>query len=152
MSIKFYRANDKLYGFLSNCYRCKIVFDGRIFDSSERAYQFGKFRDEKLREWFMSYILSPRHVAIFAHALQTWDISPGWSKSRIQRMKDVVRAKFTQNKDLRQLLLDTGDEELIELGSVSNPVNRRWGMVEAHGKLIGQNLLGQILMEVRAEL
>ena len=146
--ITFYRANEKPYGVLSNLYRCRIMFEGLEFPSAEHAYQYGKPRKPELAEWLMSPVLTPRHVAIFAHALQTWDISPGWSRDRYLRMRLVLHAKFSQNERLAKVLLSTGDAELVETGTVDNAVNRRWGRVNGNG----QNQLGFLLMETRTRL
>ena len=57
----------------------------------------------------------------------------------------AVRAKFRTHADLRAELLATGDEELVE----NAPGDYYWGC-GADGS--GKNMLGRILMEVRAEL
>jgi hypothetical protein len=82
-----------------------------------------------------------------AHGLYTWDIVPNWSKIKYERMKAVLRAKFVQHSDLRELLLATGDARLVETGNVDNAVNRTWG--EVNGK--GRNILGLLLMELRTD-
>jgi predicted NAD-dependent protein-ADP-ribosyltransferase YbiA (DUF1768 family) len=72
----------------------------------------------------------------------------GWSRTKFDRMRRVLRAKFTQHDDLRELLLDTGDARLVEAATVDNEVNRLWGEVNG----VGQNMLGTMLMELRGEL
>lgn len=59
--------------------------------------------------------------------------------------------KFTQDEELKRVLLDTGDRELVE----ASPRDRIWGVgfgaknaEKSRGKW-GLNLLGQALMEVR---
>lgn len=145
--VRFYRANEKPYGPLSNLYRCPIVFEEQRFPTAEHAYQAGKPIKENVRKWLMS-APSPSLVAMAAHGLYTWDIRPDWSKIKFTRMRDVLHAKFTQHEDLRQLLLSTGDARIVESGNVDNQVNRTWG--EVNGK--GQNMLGVLLMELRAAL
>jgi ribA/ribD-fused uncharacterized protein len=83
-----------------------------------------------------------------AHGLFSWDITPGWSQGRRDRMRAVVLAKFRQHADLAEILIGTGEARIVEAATVDNEVNRRWG--EVNGK--GMNLLGIILMEVRDEL
>jgi predicted NAD-dependent protein-ADP-ribosyltransferase YbiA (DUF1768 family) len=63
-------------------------------------------------------------------------------------MLNVLRAKFSQNEDLRQLLCSTGSARLVETTRVDNAVSRHWGMI--NGK--GHNMLGVLLMKVRDEL
>ena len=71
-------------------------------------------------------------------------------------MKDGNRAKFTQNAELRALLLATRGTTLVE----ASPYDRIWGIglaatdPRAHDPKTwrGQNLLGKILTELRDEL
>jgi hypothetical protein len=83
-----------------------------------------------------------------AHGLYVWDIAEDWSKIKFDRMKRVLMAKFTQHEDLKSLLLSTGTARLVESATVDNSVNRLWGEVNG----VGQNKLGALLMEVRAEI
>jgi ribA/ribD-fused uncharacterized protein len=145
--IRFYRANEKPYGAFSNLHRRAVVFQGREFPTAEHAYQAGKPRKPAVREWILS-APSPSLLAMAAHGLYSWDIVEDWSSIKFDRMRQVLRAKFTQHEDLRLLLLSTGNAQLIEEGRVDNLVNRTWGRV--NGK--GLNMLGVMLMELRAEL
>ncbi|WP_226019293.1 NADAR family protein [Novosphingobium sp. FKTRR1] len=145
--IRFYRASEKPYGAFSNLYRREIEFEGERFATSEHAYQAGKPRKPEVKAWLMA-APSPALLAMAAHGLYYWDVSPGWSQKKFDRMRGVLRAKFTQHQDLRDLLLSTGTARLIETATVDNEVNRLWG--EVNGK--GKNMLGELLMELRAQL
>tara|TARA_A100001391_G_scaffold188617_1_gene159326 strand:+ start:23200 stop:23688 length:489 start_codon:yes stop_codon:yes gene_type:complete len=145
--IRFYRASEKPYGAFSNLYRRAIEFEGETFATSEHAYQAGKARKREVRDWVLS-APSPALVAMAAHGLYYWDIAPGWSKTKFDRMRKVLRAKFTQHEDLKKLLLSTGDARLVESATVDNEVNRLWGEVNGTGR----NMLGQLLMELRENL
>lgn len=145
--IRFYRASDETYGCFSNLFRRPVEFENVVFDTAEHAYQAGKARKPEVREWILS-APSPALVAMAAHGLYWWDIRSDWSKIKFDRMREVLRAKFTQHEDLREILLSTGDFRLVESATVDNPVNRLWG--EVNGK--GKNMLGQMLMELRTQL
>lgn len=145
--IHFYRSNEKPYGVFSNLHRTPVVFEGLEYPTAEHAYQAGKASKESVRQWILN-APTPSLVAMAAHGLYTWDIVPSWSKIKFDRMRGVLRAKFTQHENLRQLLLATGSARLVEAGTTNNAVNRLWG--EVNGK--GQNMLGVLLMEVRDEL
>lgn len=145
--IRFYRASEKPYGAFSNLYRRPIIFEGESFATSEHAYQSGKARKPEVRDWVLS-APSPALVAMAAHGLYYWDIAPGWSRTKFERMRGVLRAKFTQHEDLKELLHSTGDTRLVESATVDNEVNRLWGEVNGEGR----NMLGQLLMELRASL
>lgn len=145
--IRFYRANERPYGAFSNLFRRAVVFEGETFATSEHAYQAGKARNPDVRRWLMA-APTPALLAMAAHGLYTWDVAPGWSRTKFDRMRGVLRAKFTQHDDLRHLLLSTGSARLVEAATVDNAVNRLWGEVNGQGR----NMLGTLLMELRDEL
>lgn len=147
IEIKFYRANEKPYGALSNLFRRPVEFEGCTYPTSEHAYQAGKASKPAVRDWILS-APSPSLAAMAAHGLYSWDIVPNWAQIKFDRMRAVLRAKFNQHSDLAALLLSTGQARLVEAGTVNNAVNRLWGEVD--GK--GENMLGVMLMEVRTEL
>ncbi|KAF8444234.1 hypothetical protein BGX38DRAFT_1198798 [Terfezia claveryi] len=74
-----------------------------------------------------------------------------WEAHRFEIVKWGNYLKFTQNKELKQLLLGTGDRELVE----ASPRDWIWGVgfgaknAEQNRDRWGQNLLGKALMEVR---
>lgn len=144
--IGFYRANEKPYGAFSNLYPRPIEFEGSVFATSEHAYQAGKASKQAVRDWILS-APTPSLAAMAAHGLYVWDVVPNWAQIKFDRMRAVLRAKFEQHVDLKDLLLSTGNARLVETGTVNNAVNRLWGEVE--GK--GQNMLGVMLMELRTE-
>ncbi len=145
--IHFYRASEKPYGAFSNLFRREIVFEGERFVTSEHAYQAGKARKPAVRAWLMA-APSPALLAMAAHGLYYWDVAPGWSKTKFDRMRAVLHAKFTQHDDLRDLLLSTKTARLVESATEDNAVNRLWGEVNGEGR----NMLGEMLMELRAKL
>lgn len=145
--LKFYRANEKPYGVFSNLFRCEIKFEDRLFPTAEHAYQAGKAVKPAVREWILM-APTPALAAMAAHGLYTWDVVPNWASIKVDRMRAVLRAKFSQHENLKKLLLDTGKRRLVEAGTTNNAVNRFWGEVD--GK--GENTLGKLLMELRGEL
>lgn len=142
--IRFYRASERPYGGFSNLYRREVTFEGEVFATSEHAYQAGKARKPEVRQWLMA-APSPALLAMAAHGLYYWDVAPGWSTGKFDRMRAVLAAKFSQHADLRALLLSTGEARLVESATVDNEVNRLWGEVDG----VGRNMLGVMLMELR---
>jgi len=145
--VSFYRANEKPYGVFSNLYKCEVKFEGVVYPTSEHAYQAGKALKPAVRDWILA-APTPALAAMAAHGLYTWDIVPNWAEIKFDRMRRVLRAKFTQHPELADLLLSTGNARLVEASRVNNAVNRLWG--EVNGK--GQNMLGIMLMELREDL
>lgn len=79
-----------------------------------------------------------------------------WLKHRFQIVKEGNFHKFSQNQDLKEFLMTTGERVLVE----ASPVDPIWGIgmasdhEDSHNpeKWRGLNLLGFALMEVRDEL
>ncbi len=79
-----------------------------------------------------------------------------WLANRFRIVVEANHAKFSQNKALKEFLLNTGTRVLVE----ASPVDKIWGIgLAADDPLAanphewqGLNLLGYALMEVRAQL
>ena len=141
--IKFYSSSGE-HGFLSNLFRAPVEFEGRKFRSSEEAYQFGKPKDPAVAEWLVS--APKQHLcAIAAHSLLAFDMREDWNSIKVDRMRRVIEAKFTQNPELKELLLKTGNAVLVE----ESKTDAFWGIGK---KGNGKNMLGTLLMELRAKL
>jgi ribA/ribD-fused uncharacterized protein len=138
--IRFYAATGE-YGFLSNLYPCRIVYDDREFRSAEEAYQFGKPKDPEVAKWLVSSP-APRFCAIAAHALLSYDIKLDWQETKVERMKLVLRQKFEPGSPLAVKLMATGDAKLVE----ASKTDSFWGTGPVNK---GKNTLGRLLMEER---
>ena len=77
-----------------------------------------------------------------------------WKKHRYEIVVRGNLLKFSQNKDVLEKLLSTGEKNLIE----ASPMDRIWGIgyeernALAHMDNWGSNLLGLALMDVRKQL
>ncbi|GEM77589.1 NADAR family protein [Vibrio sagamiensis] len=79
-----------------------------------------------------------------------------WHEKRFDIVVKANLAKFSQNLDLKEFLISTGDRVLVE----ASPVDQIWGIGLAQDNPAsenpntwkGLNLLGFALMEVRAQL
>jgi ribA/ribD-fused uncharacterized protein len=139
--IQFYRVSDP-YGFLSNFAAAPIELDGAAWPTTEHYYQAQKFLDPARRE---SIRAAPTPGDAKARAWASGATPrPDWDAVRDEVMLAALRAKFTQHPELRDLLLATGDALLVE--HTTN--DHYWG---DGGDGSGQNRLGALLMQVRAE-
>lgn len=77
-----------------------------------------------------------------------------WDQHRFAIVSEGSYLKFSQNKDLKEKLLATGNRELVE----ASPTDRIWGIgfgaryASANRSEWGLNLLGKALMEARERL
>lgn len=128
------------YYFLSNFYSSQVTWEGITYQNNEAAFQSAKVLDKNNRQKFAN--LDPSASKRKGRNVQ---LRYDWEKVKFDIMYQICFAKFSQNSDLREKLLLTGNE-ILEEGN--NWGDRIWGTV--NGK--GQNNLGKILMRVREEL
>lgn len=128
------------YFFLSNFFEAPVVYDGISYRNNEAAFQAQKTKTKEERRMFSE--LNPSEAKRLGRRV---DLCGDWENVKVYVMTDIVRAKFTQNPDLGQKLLDTNDEQLVEGNTWGD---RYWGTVNGQG----QNRLGIILMQIRDEL
>lgn len=128
--------------YLSNFYDARVTWEGLTYLNSEAAFQAAKVLTNEERLPFT--VLPPNKAKRMGRQVK---LRPDWEQVKTRVMEEIVRAKFTQNPDLAELLLSTGDAELIEGTTWGDTC---WGIDLRTGK--GENRLGKILMKVRAEL
>jgi len=125
------------HAFLSNFYPSSIWIDGRQYQTCEHAYQASKTLVDSEHE-----VIRGAKTAGEAKKLgRSVNLRRDWESVKVDLMRKFVRLKF-ENPLLRELLLATGDAELIE-GNHWN--DTCWGVCRG----TGQNWLGKILQEVR---
>ena len=128
------------HDFLSNFHAASVEYEGIVYTNNEAAFQAQKVLEHEAKLPFAA--LPPgkakrmgRHVPLRAD----------WESVKEALMYEIVLAKFSQNPQLREKLLATGDVPLYE-GNTWNDFY--WGVCRGKGK----NALGKILMRVRQEL
>lgn len=128
------------YDFLSNYYVAPVTYNGLTFQSNEAAFQAQKTLNEGQRRKFTR--MAPNKAKAKGRNVI---LRSDWEQVKNKIMYEVCYAKFTQNPELKEKLLLTGDEELIEGNTWHDTY---WGVCNRRGK----NKLGKILMRVREEL
>src|ERR1051325_6592449 len=104
--IRFYRATGE-WGVLSNLYPSPIVLSGPTWPDVERYYQAGKAVDPSVSAWLLAAPTATL-CAQAAHALLPWQVVPGWTEKKVERMRTGLLAKFQQHQDLAAKLVATG--------------------------------------------
>lgn len=139
MKIDHFRGE---YAFLSNFWEVPVTYKGLTYGSNEAAFQAQKCMTEEEKMEFTQ--LRPSASKKLGRRVQ---LRPDWEEVKVTIMEEIVRAKFTQNEDLKQLLLATGDAYLEEGNTWHDTC---WGVDAKTGE--GLNHLGRILMKIREEL
>jgi len=124
--------------FLSNFANFPIRLRDKTWPTTEHYFQAQKFPRSEIED-LIRQAATPNE----AKALGSKNVTKrsNWPEIKEQIMYEALLAKFTQHKELKQKLLDTGERELIE-----NTGDLYWGNNE---QLTGLNRLGILLMEVR---
>jgi len=138
---------DDEYVFLSNFAHRPIIIKGKTWVTVEHIFQAAKTLDEDMREQI-------RLATTPGKAKQTGrkvHLRSDWEEIKEQVMLKCIRLKFRQYPGLKEQLLSTKDTVLIEGNTWHDNI---WGDCSCPKcqKIKGENLLGQILMQVREEL
>lgn len=139
--------------FLSNFYSATFKLEEHTFTSAEQAYFFFKARtckNEEAASVFLS-MSNPRKIKSDGDNIPSKAV---WEANKEAFMRSVVYSKFSQNPEIRDKLLNTGEAPLYECTR-----NRWWGCGLRFDSPDwnnmnppGLNKLGSILMEVRSAL
>lgn len=129
------------YFFLSNFSNYGFELEGVYYKTVEHYFQAQKC----INEQEFQQIVNAKTPALARKLGRKVSLRKDWPKVKEEIMMKGVRAKFTQNPKAKELLLKTGDAELIEGNTWGDSF---WGVCNGKGK----NKLGKILMEIRKEL
>ena len=127
------------YGFLSNFYLIPIEYEDIIYPSVEHAFQAAK----TVSVYQRAGILGQSTSASAKRMGKQVTLRPNWEDIKIRVMESLVKQKF-RDGDLKEKLLATGNEELIEGNWWGDTF---WGIYKGRGF----NYLGKILMKIREE-
>ena len=155
--IGFHREGEA-FGCFSNWYPAEFDYAGKHYATSEQfmMYQkvmmFGQFdlaaRIMETPDPEECKIIGRTNFPEFDGAL--------WKSTRYAVVKRGVREKFAQNPDILQVLLETGNSILCECAAKDADWGIKIGDTDPAYKDVskwqGENLLGKMLMEIRAEL
>jgi len=140
--IKFY-GTRKQYGCFSNFSKHDFYLDGQHWCTSEHYFQAQKFVGTKFYDE-VQQASSPRKAATIGRN-RSLPLRKDWETVKVDVMRKALRAKFTSNQKIKEVLLSTNNAKLVE----NSPTDYYWGC-GANGK--GRNVLGILLEEIRDEL
>lgn len=129
------------YRFLSNFWPAPVTFEGVFYPTVEHAFQAAKTLNLRIR----AEIRDCKTAADAKRLGRRASLRPDWEAVKLSVMESLVRQKFAPNTELAESLLATGNAVLIEGNTWGDCF---WGVCRGEG----ENRLGQILMQVRAEL
>ena len=139
---------------LSQWYNCYFEVDGVRYHTTEQYMMASKarlFGDEEVFRKIME-ANNPFDYKNLGREVQNF-VSEPWDSKKSEIVVEGNKAKFSQNPDLKDFLLSSGDAILVE----ASPYDKIWGigldretaMKGSVEQWQGENLLGCALMEVR---
>ncbi len=140
----------------SNFSAFALFWKGRLFPTSEHTYQWEKFDYVGVGELAGWAPRSPLRVKtsieVSRSAHEAYKIAEShaavrrtdWNEVRVDIMRSILRAKTHQHEYVARKLEETGDREIIE----NSWRDAFWGWGPNRD---GQNMLGKLWMEIRAE-
>jgi ribA/ribD-fused uncharacterized protein len=140
---------------LSNFYETNFKIDGIEYKSAEHAFEAIKAKTFGDEESFAKILKAKSAQSAKAAGNKVKDFKEEtWNEKQDEVMKTILRAKFTQNLELRKKLLDTDDKRLANADSR----DKYWGigtsantsLAKDPKKWKGENKLGKMLEELRA--
>ena len=123
--------------YLSNFYEYPMKVNGLVFTCVEAAFQSFKTTDPEIRKQFVG--LDGKAAKALGRKIQ---LREDWEQVKIKVMRQLIAAKFSKSLKTK-LVAEQGD--LVETNTWNDTF---WGVCNGQG----QNMLGKILMEVRAKL
>ncbi|MBZ8183186.1 NADAR family protein [Oscillatoria salina] len=142
MTIYFYGSRTQPYGCFSNFSPHGFELDGYWWTTSEHYFQAQKFVNTD-PAWFekIRTAKTPKDAAKMGRSREH-PLRLDWEQVKDEIMYQGVLKKFTTHPELREILLATGDNLIVE----NAPGDYYWGCGKDGS---GKNKLGQILMQVR---
>jgi len=140
----FYNKDEPYYEF-TNFAPYEVKIGQTVWPTSEHYFQAMKFRNSSTD--LMEQIRqnpNPRDAFETSRKFQRY-VDPKWSEVKDGFMMQVVTEKFKQHPELQEMLLRTGDRELVE----HTALDKYWG---DGGDGQGKNKLGRLLVIVRDQL
>lgn len=144
MVIYFYSASAAPYGCFSNFSRHGFQAEGYYWKTNEHFFQAMKFVKSVKDLEDVQRANTPKLAANIGRDRKR-PLRRDWESVKDDIMRRGVLLKFRTHADIREILLSTGDEEIVE----NAPHDYYWGC-GADGS--GKNRLGKILMETRSIL
>ena len=142
---------------LSQWFPAKFEVDGIAYKNAEQFMMAQKaklFADDEIFQKILQ-ASHPKEVKALGRLVKNYQ-EDLWQQHRFEIVVQANLAKFSQNAELKQFLLGTGNRVLVE----ASPVDKIWGIglatddenAEKPLQWKGLNLLGFALMQVRNQL
>lgn len=148
-SVVFLKTNERFGGLSNMAPGFPLRVNGVRIRTSEALYQACRFPHLPDVQRKIIDEHSPMTAKMRSKPFRK-DSRPDWDAVRVKIMRWCLRVKLAQNwREFSRLLLATGDRSIVEQSRKDD----FWGAkVAEDGSLVGMNVLGRLLMELREQL
>lgn len=115
------------------------MYEGLVYPSTENAYQAAKLVD---KDRFVFTMCSPGKAKRLGRELKN---HTNWDSKKLEVMNTVLLQKFCPGSFLAEKLMNTIFVDIIEGNTWGDTF---WGVCDG----VGENNLGKLIMEIRAQL
>ena len=140
--IEFWSKGQEAFRFLSNFHPCQVHYKGVVFSSAEHAYHW-----EKLANKEDFNLLESCSAAEIKKKISSFKKVENWEQIKIGLMRDITKAKFDQNADLRKKLMKLYLEGSVFVHEIPWK-DTFWGSYQK----IGLNMQGSLISQYAFEL
>eukprot|EP01125_Pyxidicula_operculata_P018933 TRINITY_DN6811_c0_g1_i1.p1 TRINITY_DN6811_c0_g1~~TRINITY_DN6811_c0_g1_i1.p1 ORF type:complete len:171 (+),score=23.98 TRINITY_DN6811_c0_g1_i1:36-548(+) len=152
----FWRPNEK-NGQFSQWWMSDFTVDGVVYCCAEQymmAMKAALFGDDKMQQLIMKE-RNPKEHQKMGKRVSNFD-NDVWNENKSKIVFDASVAKFSQDPELREYILSTGEKTLVE----ASPSDTIWGIglqwnhkdATNPSRWRGTNLLGKALMQARTHI
>ena len=139
---------EEEWGILGNFGRASVVVNGVEFSNTEKLFQCMKFAHMPV----IQEIYAQNNMGIKMKAkkkeYQVY-VREDWPRIFLDVLKFVLVTKYEQSEEFRNELERSKGLYIVEDESSRNKVADAYGTVREGAEMVGPNLLGQFLMELR---
>ena len=150
------------FGWLSNMAPFPIQYQNTVYLTNEALFQCLRFEDfpgdPKLKQQAQEAIRAQNSPMVVKWVSKRWFKDLGFhvnigDEQDLERMRLCLKLKINQHSHLVSELLKTEDKLIIEDSSNQKGKTRNiWGATYENGVWDGQNEMGRLWMELRAQL
>jgi len=140
-------------GWLGNMSPYPVRYAGLEWRTTEHLFQALRFDDPAIREEIRGE-KSPFAAKLLAKRHEDEMLVEPTSPADLANMELCLRLKLDQHPDLKDLLVATGDEVIVEdvTSRASGGRHLFWGMTFRENGWVGENRLGRLWMRLRGEM
>lgn len=147
MTIRIHKVSEE-HGWGSNMSPYPVDYEGKTYRTTEALFQCLRFDDDDIIEAIRAE-RSPMGAKFAAKKHKDKMVIKERGDADVENMRMCLNLKIDQHPEVKELLLATNTEFIVE--DTTKRKDQFWGAKFENGGWNGNNLLGELWMELRKE-